>query len=99
MVNFDYERIIGIMSRNYPIFDTETNEIIANFYTNLFNQHSQGISLLKARQICMADKMTKIVEEKFKDLSAEEGIKNIDLESSKSISSFLLFGKPWRGLS
>jgi hypothetical protein len=35
--NFDYERVIGIMSRNYPIFDNETNEIIANFYINLFN--------------------------------------------------------------
>lgn len=97
--NFDYERIIGIMSRNYPIFDNETNEIIANFYINLFNQHSQGVSLLKARQACIANKMTKLVEEKFKDLSAEEGIKNIDLESSKSISSFVLYGKPWKRLS
>jgi len=97
--NFDYERIIGIMSRNYPIFDNETNEIIANFYINLFNQHSQGVSLLKARQACMANKMTKLVEQKFKDLSAEEGTKNIDLESSLAISSYMLFGKPWKQLS
>jgi hypothetical protein len=97
--NFDYERIIGIMSRNYPIFDSETNEIIANFYKNLFNQNSQGISLLKARQACMANKMAKLVEQKFKDLSAEEGTKNIDLESSLAISSYMLFGKPWKKLN
>ena len=97
--NFNYERIIGIMSRNYPIFDSETNEVIANFYSNLFNHHSQGVSLLKARQACMANKMTKLVEQKFKDLSAEEGTKNIDLESSLAISSYMLFGKPWKKLS
>jgi hypothetical protein len=97
--NFDYERIIGIMSRTYPIFDNETNEIIANFYNNLFNHHSQGVSLLKARQACMANKMTKLVEEKFKDLSAEEGTKSIDLESSLAISSFVLYGKPWKTIS
>ncbi|MHA2290397.1 MAG: hypothetical protein ACXABG_16545, partial [Promethearchaeota archaeon] len=96
--NFDYERIIGIMSRNYPIFDSETNEIIANFYTNLFNRYSQGVSLLKARQACMANKMTKLVEQKFKDLSAEEGTKSIDLESSLAMSSYMLFGKPWKKL-
>jgi hypothetical protein len=97
--NFDYERIIGIMSRNYPIFDSETNEVIANFYSNLFNHYSQGVSLLKARQACMANKMTKLVEQKFKDLSAEDGTKNIDLESSLAISSYMLFGKPWKKLS
>jgi len=97
--NFDYDRIIGIMSRTYPIFNTETNEIIANFYSNLFNHHSQGVSLLKARQVCMANKMTKLVEQKFKDLSAEEGTKSIDLESSLAISSYMLFGKPWKKLS
>jgi len=97
--NFDYDRIIGIISRNYPIFDNETNEIIANFYSNLFNHHSQGVSLLKARQACMANKMTKLVELKFKDLSAEEGTKSIDLESSLAISSFILFGNPWKKIS
>jgi hypothetical protein len=97
--NFDYEKIIGIMSRNYPIFDSETKEIIANFYSNLFNQHSQGVSLLKARQACMANKMTKLVEQQFEDLSAEDGTKNIDLESSLAISSYMLFGKPWKKLS
>jgi hypothetical protein len=96
---FDYERITGIMSRNYPIFNDETKEISANFYINLFNDFSQGVSLLKARQACMANKMTKLVELKFKDLSAEEGTKSIDLESSLAISSFILFGNPWKKIS
>ena len=96
---FDYERITGIMSRNYPIFNDETKEIIANFYINLFNDFSQGVSLLKARQACMSNKMTKLVEKKFDELSAEEGAKNIDLEGSTAISSFIIYGKPWRKLS
>jgi len=96
---FDYERITGIMSRNYPIFNDETKEIIANFYINLFNDFSQGVSLLKARQACMSNKMTKLVEKKFGELSAEEGAKNIDLEGSTAISSFIIYGKPWRKLS
>ncbi|MHA1349975.1 MAG: hypothetical protein ACTSPZ_03940, partial [Promethearchaeota archaeon] len=93
---FDYERITGIMSRNYPIFNNETKEIIANFYINLFNDFSQGVSLMKARQACMANKMTKIVEKKFDELSPEEGAKNIDLEG---FGYFELFGKPWKKLS
>jgi hypothetical protein len=97
--NFDYKRITGIMSRNYPIFNNETKEIITNFYINLFNDFSQGVSLMKARQACMANKMTKLVEKKFDELSAEEGVKNIDLEGSLAISSFNLFGKPWKKLS
>ena len=97
--HFDFDKIIGIISRNYPIFDDETKEIIANFYVNLFSYRSQGVSLLKARQACMANKMTKLVEQNFKDLSAEEGIKNIDMEGSLAISSFMLFAKPWKRLS
>ena len=96
--NFDYERITGIMSRNYPIFNDETKEIIANFYINLFNDFSQGISLMKARQACMANKMTKLVEKKFSELSAEEGARNIDLEGSLAISSYMLFGNPFKKL-
>jgi len=97
--NFDYDKIIGIISRNYPIFNDETKEIIANFYVNLFSYHSQGVSLLKARQACMANKMTKLVEQNFKDLSAEDGTKSIDLKGSLAISSYMLFGKPWKKLS
>ena len=96
---FDYERITGIMSRNYPIFNNETKEIIANFYINLFNGFSQGVSLMKARQACMANKMAKLVERKFDELSAEGGVRNIDLDASLAISSFMLFSKPWKKLS
>ena len=95
---FDYNKVLGIISRNYPIFDDETKEIIANFYINLFSNNSQGISLLKAKQVCMANKMTKLVEEKFKDLSDKEGSVSIDLQSSLAISSYMLFGKPWKKL-
>ena len=95
---FDYDKVLGIISRNYPIFDDETKEIIANFYINLFSNNSQGISLLKAKQVCMANKMTKLVEEKFKDLSDKEGSVSIDLQSSLAISSYMLFGKPWKKL-
>jgi len=97
--HFDYDKIIGIISRNFPIFDDETKEIIANFYVNLFSYRSQGVSLLKARQACMANKMTKLVEQNFKDLSAEDGTKSIDLKGSLAISSYMLFGKPWKKLS
>ena len=96
---FDYDKVLGIISRNYPIFDDETKEIIANFYTNLFSNNSQGISLLKAKQVCMANKMTRLVEEKFKDLSDKEGSVSIDLQSSLAISSYMLFGKPWKKLN
>jgi len=51
---------------------------------------------MKARQACMANKMTKIVEKKFDELSPEEGAKNIDLEG---FGYFELFGKPWKKLS
>ena len=97
--HFDYDKIIGIISRNYPIFDDETKEIIANFYVNLFSYRSQGVSLLKARQACMANKMTKLVEQNFKDLSATDSTKSIDLKGSLAISSYMLFGKPWKKLS
>jgi hypothetical protein len=96
---FNYERIIGIISRTYPIFDDETKEIIANFYTNLFNNQSQGISLLKARQTCMANKMAKIVEQRFSELREEDETRTIDLQSSLALSSYMLLGKPWKKLN
>ena len=56
---------MGIIARNNPIFDAETQELTANFYINLFKGNSQGISLLKARQECMAKKMTKLIEQEL----------------------------------
>lgn len=99
VAQFNYNKIIGIISRNYPIFNKETKEIVANFYVNLLKNRSQGVGLLKARQECMARKTVEIAEQKFKNLAAEEGIKNISLENSYSISSYILFGMPWKRLS
>ncbi|MFX1315589.1 MAG: hypothetical protein ACFE9T_06960 [Promethearchaeota archaeon] len=98
LAQFDYDRITGIISRNYPIFNDEANEIIANFFTYLFKGDSQGIALLTARQQCISEKMIKLVEQQFKDLTADDGSKHIDLVSSLALSSYLLFGKPWKRL-
>jgi len=98
VAQFDYDRITGIISRNYPIFNDEANEIIANFFTYLFQGDSQGIALLTARQQCISEKMMKLVEKQFKDLTTDDGSKHIDLESSLALSSYILFGKPWKRL-
>ncbi len=98
VAQFDYDRITGIISRNYPIFNDEANEIIANFFTYLFQGDSQGIALLTARQQCISEKMIKLVEKQFKDLTTDDGSKHIDLESSLALSSYILFGKPWKKL-
>ena len=99
VAQFDYNKIIGIVSKNYPIFNEETKQIIASFFINLFNENSQGVSLLKARQQCIASKMEKILEQQVKDSSSDMGTTRIDLRSSLAISSYLLFGKPWKKIS
>ncbi|MFX1389787.1 MAG: hypothetical protein ACFE9Z_06990 [Promethearchaeota archaeon] len=96
VAQFDYDKITGIISKNYPIFNDETKQIISNFFINLFKNNSQGISLLKARQQCIANKMEKIVEEQVRNITTESGTTHIDLRSSLAISSYLLFGKPWK---
>ena len=98
VAQFDYNRITGIVSKNYPIFNDETKQIISNFFINLFNNKSQGISLLKARQKCIAHKMEKVVEEQIMSSTKELGTTHIDLRSSLAISSYLLYGKPWKKL-
>ncbi len=96
VAQFDYNKITGIISKNYPIFNDETKQIISNFFINLFNDNNQGISLLKARQQCIASKMEKILEQQVRDSSSDMSTTRIDLRSSLAISSYLLFGKPWR---
>ena len=49
---FNYNRITGIISRTYPIFNDDARKIIGNFFINLFNNDNQGIGLLKASQQC-----------------------------------------------
>ncbi|MDX1797980.1 MAG: hypothetical protein R3255_04975, partial [Candidatus Lokiarchaeia archaeon] len=95
ITQFDYNKITGIISKNYPIFNDETKQIISNFFINFFNNNSQGSSLLKARQQCIANKMEKVIEEKIKSSMISRGTTRIDLRSSLAISSYLLFGKPW----
>jgi hypothetical protein len=99
VAQFDYNKITGIVSKNYPIFNDETKQIISNLFIHFFKSKSQGVSLLKARQQCIANKMEKLVEQQVKDFSSELGTKHIDLISSLAISSYLLFGKPWKKIN
>jgi hypothetical protein len=99
VAQFDYNKITGIVSKNYPIFNDETKQIIANFFIHFFKSNSQGVSLLKARQQCIGNKMEKLVEQQVKVFTSEMGTKHIDLRSSLAISSYLLFGKPWKKIS
>jgi hypothetical protein len=85
VAHFDYNRITGLVSKNYPIFDNESKEIVANFYISLFRNTSQGVALLKARQQCMAKRTS-------------EGM-DIGVITSLAISSYILFGRPWKKLS
>ncbi|MFX1378277.1 MAG: hypothetical protein ACFFA4_04215 [Promethearchaeota archaeon] len=96
VTQFDYNKITGIVSKNYPIFNDETKQIISNFIVNFFNNNSQGVSLLKARQQCIANKMEKLIAQQVEDSSAYAGIQHIDLRSSLAMSSYLLFGRPWK---
>jgi hypothetical protein len=96
VAQFDYNKITGIVSKNYPIFNDETKQIISNFFVNFFNNNSQGVSLLRARQQSIANKMEKLVEEQMMEQTVELGTTHIDLRSSLAISSYLLFGKPWK---
>ena len=93
---FDYEKIVGIVSHNYPIFDEETKEFTKNFYDHIFMNYGQGVSLLKARQICMANKMVELAQKKAEQLTAEDRTASIDVQSSLAISSYTLYGKPWK---
>ncbi len=96
VTQFDYNEITGIVSKNYPIFNDETKLIISNFFINFFNNFSQGVSLLKARQQCIANKMEKVIEEQIQSSTTGLGTTHIDLRSSLAISSYLLYGKPWK---
>ncbi|TFG25892.1 MAG: hypothetical protein EU532_11160 [Promethearchaeota archaeon] len=66
---FNFDRITGIISRIYPLFNESTREIMSNFYINLFENNTLAEALLNARKQC---------------------------KSGLAISSFILFGKPWK---
>ncbi|MFX1325048.1 MAG: hypothetical protein ACFE8N_08825 [Promethearchaeota archaeon] len=95
---FDQKKITGIVTRPYPLFNEETKGIFIDFFMNLFNDHSQGVALLKARQQCISKKMGKSVDDQVKDATVKDGITRIDLRSSLAVSSYLLFGQPWKRL-
>lgn len=98
VAQFDQTKFTGIISRTYPLFNEETKDITSIFFINLFNNNSQGVSLLKARQQCIAKQMEEIVEQQFKDSLKKDGAARIDLRSSLAVSSFILFGQPWKRL-
>ncbi|MFX1257955.1 MAG: CHAT domain-containing protein, partial [Promethearchaeota archaeon] len=88
---FDYDRISGIISRNFPIFNDESKELIINFYINIFKEKSQGIALLNARQEGMAKNAAQLAELRW---TADEELMKILL----AMSSYELYGKPWKKL-
>jgi hypothetical protein len=99
VAQFDQSIITGVISRTYPLFNKETNAIISNFFINLLDNNSQGVAILKARQKCIAAEMEDAVEAQFQDLSTNDGITRIHLRSSLAVSSYLLFGQPWKKLN
>jgi len=96
--HFRFNDIVGIVSRNFPIFNNETKNIIANFFSSLFKDKSLGISLLLARQKCIADRTTKFLQEQISKSEKKEKDKHINIENSHAISSFILYGEPWKHL-
>ena len=96
IADFHFESITGIISRNFPLFTSETKNIIANFYINLFNNKSQGVALLKARQQCISKNPLEEVKQQI-DNSGTQG-KESDDGDLLAISSFILYGKPWKKL-
>jgi hypothetical protein len=96
---FNYDIITGIICKTYPIFNEETKLIVSNFYNNILNGESQGSALLKARQEIIAEATAKNIEQKIQSrskLKFEDH--HIDLKSSLALSSYILFGRPWKGL-
>jgi hypothetical protein len=49
---FNYDRISGVASRIYPLFNLDTRQLIANFYGGLFRNMTLGNSLLNAKKLC-----------------------------------------------
>ncbi len=99
MKNFDLNLTCGVLAKVIPIFDDETQTITSNFYIHFLNELSQGISLLKARQECMVNRLERLIEQDLKSLDDAEGSKHITIQNSKSISSFILYGKPWKKIN
>ena len=87
---FDQNKVTGVMTRSYPLFNEDTKNIISNFFLNLFSNKSQGVSILQARQQCISNKL--------EDLEEKTSVE-IDLRSILAVSSYILFGQPWKNLN
>ncbi|MFX1363664.1 MAG: hypothetical protein ACFFCE_09350 [Promethearchaeota archaeon] len=99
VAQFDYDKITGIASKNYPIFNNETRQIISIFMVNLFNKVCQGVAFLKARQQYIANKMEKALKQQMKNSNSGITTSKIDLRSTLVISCISLFGKPWKEIN
>ncbi|MFX1312977.1 MAG: hypothetical protein ACFFHD_10230 [Promethearchaeota archaeon] len=95
---FNHDRITGIIGRSYPLFNDETKQILSIFFKNLLNNNSQGVSLLKARQEYVSQKIEKIIEQQVKESDMTERVKRIGVRNILALSSYLLFGQPWKKL-
>jgi len=91
--NFNQNEITGIFVRILSDFNDNTRQLILNIYNNLTNGFSQGISLLKARQKILLNKVVLNANQKEIDIQQE-----MNVESIIALNSFLLFGKPWKML-
>ncbi|TFF90339.1 MAG: CHAT domain-containing protein [Promethearchaeota archaeon] len=96
---FNYDAITGIICKTYPIFNEETKLIVSNFYNYILNGESQGSALLRARQEIIAEATAKNIEKQMQSMSRSKfKDHHIDLKSSLALSSYILFGRPWKGL-
>ncbi|MEJ2251469.1 MAG: hypothetical protein P8Y97_17670, partial [Candidatus Lokiarchaeota archaeon] len=95
---FEFDSIMGIICRSYPIFNDETKKLIAYFYDNLLDGTSQGVALLKARQNIIAEETAKNIEKRIETMP-ENKVQHINLKTSLVLSSYILFGKPWKTLN
>ena len=92
--NLDFDRVISLIARNYPVFDEDTKVIITYFYENILNGLSQGVALLKARQQYVAKLKINLEGQPAKNLEQKEAFRKINLEAGLAIASFVLFGNP-----
>ncbi len=94
----NFNNVKGVICRNYTDFNIDTKKIISEFFNNLLEKNSLGISLLKARETLLP-KIPKLIK---KQLDGENPVdpdidksKHVNIENSQKFLSFLLFGEPW----
>lgn len=68
--NLDYEKIIGVIVKNNPIFNEQVRKLMEKAYLNLFNNESLGNSLLMARQQWISNQNQDLNDENIISLSS-----------------------------